>query len=113
MNLKSVLSLVFLFGGVSTSFISSAQDDPARGASLYAVCSTCHGLNGEGIAEMNAPSLAGRESWYLARQIQNFKSGVRGSNADDIFGQQMAPMAQLLSDDQAVRDVAAYLAGLE
>jgi cytochrome c oxidase subunit 2 len=86
--------------------------DAARGQGLYAVCSTCHGPNAEGMHEMNAPALAGREEWYLIRQLENFKSGVRGTHADDVYGRQMAPMAQLLADAQAIQDVAAYLSSL-
>jgi cytochrome c553 len=63
--------------------------------------------------EMNAPALAGREEWYLVRQLQNFKSGVRGTDPGDIYGLQMAPMAQVLPDSQAIEDVAAYLSSLE
>jgi cytochrome c553 len=90
-----------------------AAGDPARGQQLYAVCSICHGQNGEGLQEMNAPALAGREDWYLVRQIENFRSGVRGSNPADVFGLQMAPMAKVLADKQAIEDVAAYLSGLD
>jgi cytochrome c553 len=45
--------------------------------------------------------------------MQNFKSGARGTNSSDIYGLQMAPMAQLLQDEQAIADVAAYLASLK
>lgn len=89
-----------------------AQGDAERGKGLYAVCSTCHGPNGEGMQEMNAPRLAGRETWYLVRQMENFKNGVRGTNEDDVYGRQMAPMAQILPDRQAMEDVAAYLASV-
>lgn len=90
-----------------------AAGDADRGKALYAVCSTCHGPNGQGLQEMNAPALAGREEWYLVRQLENFKSGARGKDPRDTYGLQMAPMAQLLADRQAMEDVAAYLAGLE
>jgi cytochrome c oxidase subunit 2 len=90
-----------------------AAGDPVRGQGLYAVCSTCHGEKGEGLQEMNAPALAGREAWYLARQLENFKSGVRGAHPDDVYGRQMAPMAQILADSQAIDDVVAYLASLK
>jgi cytochrome c oxidase subunit 2 len=89
-----------------------AAGDAARGKTLFAVCTTCHGPNAEGLQEMNAPALAGREAWYIVRQLQNFKAGVRGSNPNDTYGLQMAPMAQLLADPQAIDDVAAYLSGL-
>ena len=90
-----------------------AAGDAERGRGLYAVCAICHGDNGEGMQEMNAPALAGREVWYLIRQIQNFKDGVRGTDPGDIYGLQMAPMAQVLPDRQAIEDVVAYLASLE
>ena len=90
-----------------------AQGSAERGAALYAVCSTCHGDSGQGMPDMNGPALAGREEWYLKRQLQNFKSGVRGSDSRDTYGLQMAPMAQLLQNDQAIADVVAYIVSLE
>lgn len=92
---------------------SQAQGDPVRGEGLYAVCATCHGPKGEGMQEMNGPALAGREAWYLRRQIENFKSGARGGDSRDTYGLQMAPMAQLLPDAQAIADVVAYISSLE
>ncbi|HUF73819.1 MAG TPA: c-type cytochrome [Gammaproteobacteria bacterium] len=90
-----------------------AQGDPGRGEALYAVCATCHGPKGEGMQEMNGPALAGREAWYLRRQLENYKSGARGSDSRDVYGLQMAPMAQLLPDAQAIADVVAYITSLE
>lgn len=92
---------------------SLAAGDAGRGKALYAVCSTCHGPNGQGMQEMNAPALAGREEWYLIRQLENFKSGIRGKDTRDTYGLQMAPMAQLLADKQAIEDVAAYLGSMK
>jgi cytochrome c oxidase subunit II len=90
-----------------------AAGDLDRGKSLYGICATCHGPNAEGMPEMNAPALAGREEWYLVRQLENFKSGARGADPRDIYGLQMAPMARVLADAQAVEDVVAYLSGLK
>ena len=95
------------------SFGSLAAGDVERGKSLYAVCATCHGDRAEGMQEMNGPALAGREEWYLRRQLENFKTGARGSDSRDIYGLQMAPMAQLLQDEQAIADVIAYLSSLK
>lgn len=97
---------------MGTAVTAQAEGDAARGQGLYTVCTTCHGLNGEGMEAMNAPALAGREEWYIVRQLENFKNGVRGKDSRDVFGQQMAPMAMILSDKQAMEDVAAYLASL-
>ena len=95
------------------SLSSLAAGDVERGKVLFAVCAICHGDQAEGMQEMNGPALAGREEWYLRRQLENFKSGARGTDSRDIYGLQMAPMAQLLQDEQAIADVAAYLSSLK
>ena len=107
--LTLLLSAVSLFLCIE---IGLAEGDPSRGQGLYGVCAVCHGQNAEGMREMNGPALAGREEWYLIRQLQNFKSGIRGTSAEDIYGLQMAPMSQLLADQQAIEDMAAYLNSL-
>ena len=86
-----------------------AVGDPERGKTLYATCGACHGQNAEGMQALNAPALNGLEEWYIIRQLQNFKNGIRGTNPRDTFGMQMAPMAQTLPDEQAMEDVAAYI----
>ncbi len=88
------------------------RGDVALGAAMYPICAACHGANGEGNVALNAPRIAGQEAWYVARQLDHFKSGYRGADAQDTFGQQMAPMAAVLADDQTVRNVAAYVASL-
>jgi cytochrome c oxidase subunit 2 len=90
-----------------------APGDTLAGQGLYAVCGSCHGQQGEGNAAMNAPRLAGLPDWYVERQLHYYKAGIRGSHKEDIYGQQMAPMAGVLVDDKAVRDVTAYIASLE
>ena len=87
--------------------------DAVAGQVLYPVCSACHGAQGEGNETLNAPRLAGQQGWYLKRQLQNFRSGLRGSDASDTFGAQMAPMAAVLVDDAAIDNVVAYIASLE
>nr|WP_244505504.1 c-type cytochrome [Methyloceanibacter stevinii] len=51
--------------------------------------------------------------WYTVRQLNNFKTGVRGANPKDTHGQQMAPMAKMLGTDDDVADVAAYIETLK
>ncbi|MDT8399108.1 MAG: c-type cytochrome [Pseudomonadales bacterium] len=106
MTLKTVLALSVL---AALSSGAMAAGDAARGKTLYATCGACHGPNGEGMQALNAPALAGQADWYIIRQLQNFKSGIRGTNPKDIFGMQMAPMAMTLPNDQAMEDVAAYI----
>ncbi len=103
-----VMTLTLLAG---MSGLARAQD-AAAGEASFAICKTCHGQNGEGQQALNAPALAGQLDWYLARQLQNFKAGIRGAHEKDIYGSQMRPMALTLADDNAVKNVAAYIAKL-
>jgi cytochrome c oxidase subunit 2 len=89
-----------------------AAGDPAAGKALYAVCSACHGAQGEGNVATNAPKLSGQGAWYVARQLRQFKQGIRGAHEKDTFGKMMAPMAATLADDAAIANVAAYVASL-
>lgn len=86
--------------------------DPALGAASYAVCAACHGPQGQGQVALNAPKLAGQSPWYLKRQLQDFKAGIRGAHPDDTFGKQMAPMAATLADEAAINNVVAYIGTL-
>ena len=79
------------------------------GAAQYQVCAACHGQEGEGLRALNAPKIAGQEPWYLRRQLNAYKAGLRGAHEDDIYGQQMAPMAMTLADDQAIENVIAHI----
>ena len=47
--------------------------------------------------------------WYMATQLKNFRDGVRGAHAQDIYGAQMALIAGMLADDAAIGDILAYI----
>jgi cytochrome c553 len=79
------------------------------GSAKTAVCSSCHGPNGNS-ANPDWPRLAGQSAVYIADQLRLFKSGVRNNPI-------MKPLANTLSD-QDISDVAVYyqaqtIAGLE
>ena len=80
-----------------------------NGKRLYRTCSYCHGGEGQGIQAMNAPRAAGMSDWYLKRQLQSFKSGVRGAHPTDYYGFQMGFMARILRDEEAMNDLVAYI----
>jgi cytochrome c oxidase subunit II len=84
----------------------------AAGSANYAVCSACHGPQGEGNVQLNAPKLAGLDSWYIRRQLLNYQRGVRGTAMGDQFGPQMAPMSQIVADPATRENVLAYIATL-
>ncbi|MCZ6803295.1 MAG: c-type cytochrome [Proteobacteria bacterium] len=106
------ISCIFLFN-LSLNSLTYAEGDAAKGKELYTVCAACHGQNGEGNKALNAPANGGQNEWYVIRQLKNFQAGIRGADPKDTFGIQMRPMAKSLTDDQAVEDVAAYLATLD
>jgi cytochrome c oxidase subunit 2 len=89
-----------------------SEGNVAVGQALYGICAACHGQNGEGNVALNSPKLSGQADWYIAQQLHNFKHGIRGAHEDDEFGKQMAPMAAVLADDAAIRNVSAYVASL-
>jgi cytochrome c oxidase subunit II len=100
------------------AYIASLPDTPAAptikgnvdtGRQRFATCAACHGADGSGIAATNGPRLKGMSDWYMARQIKNFRDGVRGAHPQDIYGAQMALIAGMLADDAAIGDVLAYL----
>ena len=93
----------------SVSVTSSTEN----GKTLYGVCASCHGADGGGNKALNAPRISGQKAWYIARQLTNFKSGIRGSHEKDIYGQQMRPMSMTLANDQMVADVSAYVSTLK
>ncbi len=83
-----------------------------RGEAFYRVCAACHGEDGAGNPDTQAPRLAGQHPWYLERQLRNFRAGIRGADTADVNGFMMRPMANGLPDDQAVTDVVAYIGTL-
>ena len=85
------------------------EGDLAHGEKLYTVCAYCHGADGQGIEAMKAPRAAGINDWYIERQLQNFKTGIRGEHPTDHYGKQMTLMAEILQDDQSVKDIVAYI----
>src|SRR5256714_15285735 len=71
----------------------------ADGAARSAVCSACHGPNGNSV-NPEWPRLAGQSAVYIAEQLRLFRSGVR-------VNQGMQPLATTLSD-QDIDDLAVY-----
>ncbi|MFM7026090.1 MAG: c-type cytochrome [Limnohabitans sp.] len=82
-----------LFAGVWLSSQAWAQADEARARKIVGgVCFVCHGAEGESSSEV-FPRLAGQHWEYIAKQLENFKTGKRSSTA-------MADMAAKLTPDE-------------
>ncbi|MEY4344369.1 MAG: hypothetical protein RL032_201 [Pseudomonadota bacterium] len=72
-----------------------AQADEARAKKIVTgTCFLCHGAEGESSSEV-FPRLAGQHWEYVAKQLENFKSGKRKSTA-------MADMSSKLTSDEMI-----------
>ena len=106
MRLSSLLAAVLF---AHTAHVTAGVPD---GRSLYASCVACHAKQGEGVATVKAPAIAGLESWYVERQLKNFAAGLRGAAAGDAEGATMRAAAALLKNDAERAAVATYVASL-
>ena len=90
----------------------SVQGDAGRGEGLYRTCIACHGERGQGNESLSSPPLAGQSDWYLARQLQNYRSSARGGVPGDLWGAQMRASTAVLQSDADIRDLVAYINSL-
>ena len=65
-----------------------------------------------GARRSRAPAIAGMDSVYLARQMRQFRDGVRGASLEDLDGRQMSLIAALFDDDAAIDELAHYVAAM-
>jgi cytochrome c oxidase subunit 2 len=106
-------AVVYVAATASESPPVTVEGDLERGRSLYASCAACHGADGSGIEALGGPALTVVNDWYLVRQLENFRAGIRGGHPDDEQGAQMRAAAQVLPDDEAIRDVVTYINSLQ
>jgi cytochrome c oxidase subunit 2 len=88
---------------------STVKGNVRNGQQRFTTCGACHGADGRGIAATNAPRLKGMSDWYMVTQLKHFRDRIRGAHPQDLYGSQMALMAAMLSDDQSISDVVAYI----
>lgn len=110
--MKSTITLLLAALGLYTT-LAQAEGIAEAGQAPYATCVACHGDRAQGNQAMNAPRLNHLKPVYIAAQLQKFRSGVRGGEGATSLARQMAPMAATLASDQAVLDVATYIATLD
>jgi cytochrome c oxidase subunit 2 len=89
---------------------SPASGNLRNGNNLYqGKCGACHGGKAEGNPALRAPRLAGLDAAYIKRQFAYFRDGVRGADAQDGPGRQMALMARTLATSSDLDDVIAFI----
>lgn len=106
MNPIKTLAFVMLAGDMGMAQAQEAaapaaapKGDAVAGQAKAAVCGACHNMDGNSTISVN-PKLAGQGARYIAKQLHDFKSGVRANPV-------MMGMAGPLSD-QDILDIAAY-----
>lgn len=105
---KLLVSLVLSLGVAGSAH--ALQGDAAAGAGKVAVCSACHGADGNSIMP-NWPKLAGQGERYLLKQMQDIKAGSTPGAAEGV-GRKVLEMTGMLDplSDQDLADLAAYFA---
>jgi cytochrome c553 len=78
---------------------------------VFDSCILCHGSGVKGNAAIQAPKLAGLQGWYVLRQLEAFRSGVRGTHTQDVSGSEMRTIARSLPEDE-LKTLATLIAGL-
>jgi cytochrome c553 len=86
--------------------------DVEAGKAYYQTCAACHGAQGEGDQAKNAPALRNVSDWYLVGALEKYKAGVRGSNTANTNAVLMRGMANILPNEQAIKDVVTYIDSL-
>jgi cytochrome c553 len=81
--------------------------DPARGVPA---CMSCHGPTGAGNPGPPYPHLAGQQSAYAVRRLQEYRAG-KTSETDTHQFNIMATVAKSLTDEE-IQSLASYLQGL-
>jgi cytochrome c553 len=90
--------------GLAVAGNAVAGGDIAKGKEKAAICSACHGPDGNTPLAPDYPRLAGQPNDYLEKALRDYKSGKRKNPL-------MGPQAQNLSK-QDMKDLAAYFASL-
>jgi cytochrome c553 len=80
-----------------------------QGKAAFQQCAACHGADGTGNRQLEAPPLRGANDWYVVRQLKAFHDGRRGKDPRDTSGQAMRAIAQTIANDAAINDLAAYI----
>lgn len=95
---------------VIAAFVTSVA--AAENADL-SYCTVCHGAQGNGNVAIRAPKISGMEPWYIRRQLEAFRTGIRGTHPDDAAGNEMQPIGVRLKDSAAVEAVITYVGSFQ
>jgi cbb3-type cytochrome c oxidase subunit III len=94
--------------------VSHGVNAEERGKEVFdGLCNRCHGAEGQGnnTANITAPLIAGMPAWYVQKQLEGFRAGLRGKHPNDDPGMRMRPMARTLNEAD-LPAISAYVAAL-
>lgn len=94
--------------------LRSTAGETLSGQQLFQRCINCHGVDAHGLkaGQLQVPSIAGMDVWYLETQLNKFRTDARGAHPSDTKGLMMRAMARTLSNEAEIKAVSAYIAGL-
>lgn len=96
-------ALLGLFFIVNSSFANEAPTPKG-----LEHCTVCHGSQLKGNSNIGAPRLTDLPTWYIQRQLKNFKEGIRGNHPKDTTGGEMMFVVSQLPDDE-IQDIAQWV----
>lgn len=111
-------NLAAYFSGLDAKSGEADADLLALGQSLYRggnaekaipACASCHGATGAGNPLSRYPAIAGQQSGYVLKALNDYASGARSGNAQQKI---MKDVAGLMSDAEKAA-VASYVRGLQ
>lgn len=112
-RISKLMAPVALALGVAACDATPPPVGMERGAELFETCVPCHGENGAGDPDIEAPAIAGLPQWYIESQLTSFQNAWRGHHVEDLAGLRMRPMAISLTRDGDIESVAQYVAAME
>lgn len=99
------LSLLALLGALTMP--AAGADEGEKGREINGTCAACHGEFGQGGKKGEYPRIAGQRAAYIADQLRSFRARTRVNIP-------MFPYTQERElPDADIKEVAAYLAGIE
>lgn len=107
------LPLILLSGNALSQDDWENINQQVTGEELFPVCAICHGTQGQGNDRRDGPALAGLQSWYIEKQLNNYKNGIRGYSDEDVPGKFMKGTHGLLRNEETMRSLAEYIQTFE
>jgi cytochrome c553 len=100
MSHRILATALLALGFTASTLAAEIRGDATAGSAKAAVCTACHGLNGNSANPELGPVIAGQNAAYVREQVTRIKNGMRVAPL-------MQPMVKDLTE-QDIADVAAF-----